>query len=182
VKVSGSRRRKCAAYSHAYLSGEIRVGDMTYPEGVCTPIMVLPMVFQGEEGGTSVAYGLGLGRESLSGSPSSKMICKRSDCARLLGRGGDDGGARFGDVSRKEGDDEASARIFTRVGACADELRLMGATRVVYVSARANGGGGCGSVDKKVSRAREPPWMDRIWLGPCGDGANWTKHRVVGGG
>ena len=98
------------------------------------------------------------------------MIWRRSDCARLLERGGDDGGARFGDVSRVEGlygDDGATARIFTRVGACADELRLTGATRVVYVSARVNGGGGCVSVDKKVSRAREPPWMDRMWLGPC---------------
>ena len=123
VKVSGSRRRECAAYSHAYLSGEIRVGDMMDPEGVCNPIMGLPMVFQGEEGGTSVAYGPILGIESLSGSPSSKMIWRRSECARLLGRGGDDGGARFGDFSRVEGDDGAIARIFTRVGACADELR-----------------------------------------------------------
>jgi len=138
------------------------VGDMIDPEGVCNPIMGLPMVFQGEEGGTSVAYGPCLGRESLSGSPSTKMIWRRSDCARLLGHGGDDGGARFGDVLRVEGGNGATARIFTRVGACADELRLMGATSVVCVSARVNGGGGCVSFDKKVSRAREPPWMDRI--------------------
>ena len=53
MKVSGYGRRECAAYSHAYLSGEIRVGDMIDPEGVCNPIIGLTMVFQGGRVGPS---------------------------------------------------------------------------------------------------------------------------------
>ena len=55
MKSSGGRLRECAAYSQAYLSGEIRVGDMTVPMGVWSPIIFLPMVFHGEEGGTKEA-------------------------------------------------------------------------------------------------------------------------------
>ncbi len=55
------------------------------------------------------------------------------------------------------GGDEQMACIFVRVGACADELRLMGVIRVVYVADRGGSGGGCGSVDRNVSRAAEPP-------------------------
>ncbi len=72
-----------------------------------------------------------LGMESLSGSPSSETICRRSECARLAGRAGDDGGALLGGEPRGWGDAGSSARIFMRVGACADELRLMGVARAV---------------------------------------------------
>ena len=65
---------------------------MTVPVRVWRPIMSLLKLFQGEEGGDREAYGPGLGRESLAGSPSSKTMLKRSECARLVGRAGDDGG------------------------------------------------------------------------------------------
>ncbi len=38
-----------------YLSGEIKVGDMTVPLGVCIPIIFLPVVSHGEKGGTREA-------------------------------------------------------------------------------------------------------------------------------
>ena len=93
--------------------------------------MCLQMLFQGDEGGNMEAYGPGLGRESLSGSPSSKTMCWSSECARLVGRDGDDWGGRFGGVPRGGGDAGQSARIFMRVGACANELRLLGVTRAL---------------------------------------------------
>ena len=46
---------ECAAWSHVYLSGEMRMGDITLPEGVWSPIMSLPILFHGEEGGTREA-------------------------------------------------------------------------------------------------------------------------------
>ena len=49
------RRRECAAYIHAYLSGEIKVGDMTVPVGVCIPIICFTVEFHGEKGGTMEA-------------------------------------------------------------------------------------------------------------------------------
>ncbi len=55
VKSFAGCRRECAAYSHAYLSGEIKVGDITVPLGVCIPIIFLPVVFHGEKGGTREA-------------------------------------------------------------------------------------------------------------------------------
>ena len=55
MKFSGGRMRECAAYSQAYLSWEIRMGDMTVPLEVWSPIIFLPMVFHGEEGGTREA-------------------------------------------------------------------------------------------------------------------------------
>ena len=55
VKSSKGRRRECAAYIHAYFSGEIKVGDMTVPVGVCIPIICFPVEFYGEKGGTREA-------------------------------------------------------------------------------------------------------------------------------
>ncbi len=52
-------------------------------------------------------------------------------CGRLVGRAGDDGGARVGCTPLGEGNDGPPACIFVRVGACADELRLMGVARDV---------------------------------------------------
>ncbi len=48
-----------------------------------------------------------------------------------MGRGGDDGGARVGCTPLDGGDDGPTARSFVRVGACADELRLIGVARDV---------------------------------------------------
>ena len=50
------------------------MGEMANPDGVCTPIMSLPILFHGDVGGTKDAYGPDLGMESLSWSPSSIII------------------------------------------------------------------------------------------------------------
>ncbi len=49
------RHRDCAAKRHAYISGEIKVCDMTVPVGVCNPIICFPVEFQWEKGGTREA-------------------------------------------------------------------------------------------------------------------------------
>ncbi len=55
MKFSEGRWRECAAYSYAYLSREIKVGDIIVPMGVFSPIICLPVVFHEEEGGTKEA-------------------------------------------------------------------------------------------------------------------------------
>ncbi len=130
MKFSGERRRECAVWSHAYLSGEIRVGDMMEPVGECSPIIALPEGFHGESGGTREAYGPCLGTESLSGSPSSITMCRRSVCGRRGRRAGDVGGVLVG-CRTSGGDIGRFALSFVRVGACADELRLMGVALAV---------------------------------------------------
>ena len=103
---------------------------MTAPVGVWSSIMCLPMLFQGEDGGTREAYGPALGIESLSGSPSSRTMWRRSECGLLVGRAGDEGRTRLRGASLG-GDAGHTAGVFARVGACADELRLMGVILVV---------------------------------------------------
>ncbi len=49
------RHRECAAKSHAYLSGEIKVGDVIVTVRVCNPIICFPVEFHGEKGGTREA-------------------------------------------------------------------------------------------------------------------------------
>ncbi len=56
--------------------------------------MFMPIVFHGKVGGTREAGVLGLGRDSLSGSPSSVMMWRRSFWGCLVGRAGEDGGVR----------------------------------------------------------------------------------------
>ncbi len=68
------------------------VGELTDLDGVWTPIMSLPILFHEDVGGPKDTYGPDLGMESLSGSPSSIIIWRRSLCGRLSGRVGDDGG------------------------------------------------------------------------------------------
>ena len=89
-----------------------------------------------------------------------------------MGRGGVEGLAPLGVVPREGGVAGGFARIVVRVGACADELRLMGVVRVVYAAARERAGGGCGSVERNASRAAIPSCMERMWTVPWGDGAN----------
>ena len=55
----------------------------------------------------------------------------RSECGRLVGRAGDDGEAFAGCIPLGGWGDGQIACSFVRVGACADELRLMGVTRDV---------------------------------------------------
>jgi hypothetical protein len=69
-------RRACAAWSHAYLSEETRVGDIAAPDGSCTSIMSLPWVLQGDVVGTSEVYVLWRGAKSRSELPSSVIICR----------------------------------------------------------------------------------------------------------
>ncbi len=83
--------------------------------GVWSPIIFLPMVFQGAEGGSEEAYGPGLGKESLPGSPSSITMWRRLEGARLVGRAGDDGMALLGVVPRGGGVAGSFARIVVRV-------------------------------------------------------------------
>ena len=82
-------------------------------------------MFHGYVGGTRDAYGHDLGMEFLYGSPSSSIIWRRSLCGRLGGRAGNDGGCPpwlfplGGEVGG------VAARNLARVGACAEDLRLM---------------------------------------------------------
>ena len=108
----------------------MRVGEMIKAEGVWTPIMSLPSLFHGDVGGTIDAYGPALGMESLFGSPSSSIIRRRLLCGRLGRRAGDDGVVPPPWWFPLEGEaGGAAARSLARVGACADELRLMGVER-----------------------------------------------------
>jgi len=54
------------------------------------------------------------------------MTRRRSDYGRRGGRAGEDGEARLGNFPVWGESGELGARILVRVGACADELRLMG--------------------------------------------------------
>ena len=46
-------RRECAAWSHAYLCGEMSVGEVAAPVGLWIPIISVPSVFHGDVVGTS---------------------------------------------------------------------------------------------------------------------------------
>ncbi len=129
IKPSGRARCEWALWSHVYLSGEMRAGDMIFPVGVWTPIMSLPKRFHGDVGGTRDVYGACLGMEFLPGSPSSKIICRESPCGRQVGRGGEEGVCPPFRLPLGGVVGGAAAFRFVRVGACADELRLMGVGR-----------------------------------------------------
>ena len=70
------------------------------------------------------------------------------------------------------------ARNLARVGACADELRLMGLERFEVATVVERVGDGRGSLSRKVSSACGPPAIERMWSGPWGDGANCTTQCV----
>ena len=95
---------------------------MTVPVGVSTPIMSLSSWFYGDLGGIRDAYGSNMGKESLFGSPSFNTILRRSMCASLVGRAGDDGGGPPFRFSLGEEVMGAVALSLARVGAYADEL------------------------------------------------------------
>jgi hypothetical protein len=142
------------------------VGEMIDPEGVWTPIISLPNMFHGDVGGIRDAYGPALGTESLNGSPSSSIIWRRLLCGYLGRRVGDDGGCPpwwfplGGEVGG------VAARSLARVVTCADELRLMGVERDEELTSVGRAGGGKGSLSRKVSRACEPPVIERMCSGP----------------
>ena len=83
-------------------------------------------------------------------------------CGRLGRRAGDDGGfpSWWSPLRGEVG--VATACSLVRVGACADELRLMGVERAEAFTLVAIVGGGVGSLSKKASRASGPPAMERM--------------------
>ncbi len=151
------------------------------PVGVWTPIMSLPRRFHGDMVGTRDAYGPNLSRDALSGSPSSSMIWMRSLCASLFGRAGEDGGCP--PIRAPFGGEGAAALILARVGACADELRLMGVERGEVHTEVGRAVLAQGSLSRKELRACGSTYvMERMWKGLWGDGANWTTQFVERGG
>ena len=50
MKASGRARCEWALWSHLHRSGKMRVGKMTVPYGVWTPIIYLPILFHGDVG------------------------------------------------------------------------------------------------------------------------------------
>ncbi len=123
--------------------------------------MSLPILFHGDVGGTIDAYGLALGMESLSGSPSSSIIWRRSLCGRLGRRAGDDGVCPPWWVSLGGEAGGSAVLSLARVGACADELRLMGGERIEVVILVGRVGGGRGYF---IERFREPVGLP-LWSG-----------------
>jgi hypothetical protein len=104
--------------------------------------------------------------ESLSGSLSSIIIRRWLLCERLGRRGGDDGGFLYRWSPLREGVVGVTACNLMRVGACADELCLMGVVRVEVFTLVGRVGGGVGSLSKKSLRACGPPAI-MLWSG-CG--------------
>jgi hypothetical protein len=182
MKPPSRARCEWALWSHAYLLGEMRVGEIIFLIGVWTMIMSLPKRFHGDVGGTRDVYGSGLGMDFRSRSPSFSMIGGKSSCERREGRGGEEGGCLpfrlplVGDVGG------AATLRFVRVGACADELRLMGVERDKFSIGGCRGERRRCSLASKSSSACAPPSMERMWRGPCGDGAKCTMHFVESGG
>ena len=76
----------------------------------------------------------------------------------------------------------AAALSLAPVGACADELRLMGVERDEVPTGEGREEGDKGSLSRKSSRACGPPAMERMWRGPWGDGANCTMQLEESGG
>jgi hypothetical protein len=62
-----------------------------------------------------------------------------------------------------------------RVGACADELRLMRGEDSCLAGA-ATAGEASASSTRKASSACAPPFMERMWKEPCGNRAQLSKR------
>ena len=75
-----------------------------------------------------------------------------------------------------------AALSLVRVGACADELRLMGVDRDELPTRVGRSGRGKGSLSKKMSRDCGPPVIERMWSGLWGGGANCTTQLVESDG
>ena len=76
----------------------------------------------------------------------------------------------------------AAALSLVRVGACADELRLIGVERDEVPTGLCMAGVDKGSLSRKLSRACGPPAMERVCRGPWVDGANCKIQFVESGG
>jgi len=72
--------------------------------------------------------------------------------------------------------------LLVQVGACADELRLMGGGRGSTLAEVFFEGRDSASEARNVSSAWAPSATKRMWREPYGEGAYWTVHRAVSGG
>ena len=111
------------------------------------------------------------------GFPSSAMIWSTFVCTRRGGLAGEDGvlRRRVGGCGGGVGD-----LLFVRDGVCIRGLRVVG----VGPGGSIYPGGGVGratSVRRKASKAASLPRMVRVWVVPCGEGANCTLHMASGG-
>jgi hypothetical protein len=88
------------------------------------------------------------------------MIWRRSLCAPLVGRAGEDGGCP--PIRALLGGEGAAALILARVGACPDELRLMGVERGEVPTEVGRVVWAEGSLSRKASKAYGPPAMERM--------------------
>ena len=82
---------RCWEYSHAYLSADMRVGEIVVPVWQCTPIICVLSLFQGVFGCTRDVYGAFRWRESLSGSLSLSSMRHVLGMGLLGSFGGDRG-------------------------------------------------------------------------------------------
>ncbi len=101
---------------------------------------------------------------------------------RLVGWAGDEGGFpsfRFSLGGEVGG---SAALSLARVGACADELRLMGVEGYDVPTGLSRAGVGKDPLSRKSSRACDPPGVERMWRGPWADDANNTTKLVESGG
>ncbi len=144
--------------------------------------MHLPCVFHGEMGGTKELYGPSRGIESLSGSPSTVTIWRRSLCGRRGWRAGDVGGVRSLGTPVGSGGGEKRAYLVVRVGACANKLRLMGVERGSSTTGVAGAVMDSASFAMKASSACAPPAIERMWIGPYEEVANCIVKSVAKGG
>ena len=139
--------------------------------------MSVPSVFQGDDGGPNEAQGPSRGVESLSGSPSSMMICRRSVCVRRGGLAGEDSvGCRWGGGG---GGGEDSLLLW---GKGVTRLRGVGWGPGCFLCIGGDASVVAFSDNKKAYKAASPSLMMRMCVGPCGEGANWTRRLVSGGG
>jgi hypothetical protein len=94
------------------------------------------------------------------------IIWRRCEWVRRLGRDGEDRGARPRLVTPFVDGDEGVARILVRVGACADELRLMGVMREEVLASWGNTGEGWGSDARNTSSVSVPSFIERMCNDP----------------
>ena len=94
--------------------------------------------------------------------------------ARRVKRDGEDGGdhPRWPPLGGEGGGGGglAATRILVRVGACAEELRLIGVAREEVRASLGSADGGWDSDTRYFSMARAPHLMERMWDDPCGEG------------
>ena len=102
------------------------------------PYHALAVYVPRELGDTKEVYGPGLGIESQSGSPSTVTILRRSLYGRRGWRAGDAGGVWSRVTSFEVEGGHECVPLLLRVGACTDELRLMGGERISCLAGAAD--------------------------------------------